>query len=368
MSSLTNLLFGKLPQYTRKARHLRQLMRHRNLRKTVNLLQVEWALRRGHTRVRGMPYIYIIDPCNVCNLRCPLCPTGQRTPGRPTKMMNFECYQAIIDEVKRYAVEVILHNWGESFLHPRIFDMIRYAQEANICTNISSHFNKITEEKIEQIIDSGLENLSVSLDGATQAVYETYRVNGRLADAISALKLLQERKRQRGSKTPLVEWQFIVMKHNEHELPRAEALARELGLERFRPIAVGLPFDHLTDRALADRWIANNDQFKGYHPESILRQGFLYDETCFYPYRSMTINPDGGIAPCCAISHEKWDFGSFPKDRLTEIYNNRHYRSARSLFSNRPIEDPVATVCDRCPLYHQKNPKQGSPIRSSSRP
>jgi len=358
MPAIGNFLLGKLPHYTRKARHLHQLLRHSGPRKLANVVSAEWALRTGRTHLSSMPYIYIIDPCNVCNLRCPLCPTGNQTADRPKRMMSLECYRSIIDQVRDYAIEVILHNWGESLLHPKIFDMISYARDANIGTSVSSHLNGVTDDMIEQMIDSGLEHLTASIDGATQAVYEQYRVRGNLAAALSAIERLQRRKKERRSPTPILEWQFIVMKHNEHELDAARAQARVLGVERFRPISVGLPFDDLDNVQLGALWMSDNPAYRGYGPEKMIERGYLYDEPCFYPYRSMTINPDGAVAPCCAISHTKWDFGSVHRQSVREIWNSRHYQSARSLFSERPIDHPVETVCDGCPLYRQQRHRE----------
>ena len=358
MPPLTNFLLGTLPHYTRKARHLHQLLRHCGPRKLVNLLSAEWALRTGRTQLSSMPYIYIIDPCNVCNLRCPLCPTGNQTADRPKRMMSLECYRSIIDQVRDYAIEVILHNWGESLLHPKIFDMISYARDANIGTSVSSHLNGVTDDMIEQMIDSGLEHLTASIDGATQAVYEQYRVRGTLAAALSAIERLQRRKRERRSRTPILEWQFIVMKHNEHELDAAREQAVALGVERFRPISVGLPFDDLDNAPLGAQWMSDNPAYRGYDPEKMIQRGYLYDESCFYPYRSMTINPDGAVAPCCAISHTKWDFGSIHEQSVREIWNSPRYQSARSLFSDHPIARTVNTVCDGCPLYRQRKHRE----------
>lgn len=351
---LKNLLLGKLPHYTRKVRHVRQLLKHSTPKKVFNLVAAEWALRQGKTTLRSLPYIYIIDPCNACNLRCPLCPTGNQTLGRPTKMMHLDCYRSIIDQVKDYAIEVILHNWGESFLHPGIFDMLRYARDADIGTTVSSHFNNITDRMIEQMIDIGPEHLTVSIDGATQSVYETYRVRGDLENALSGLRRLQRRKKERRSDRPIVEWQFIVMKHNEHEIPTARELAEALGVERFRLLSVGLPFNRLDDTTLARQWMSETPAYRGYAPDLMRTRGYLYDEPCFYPYRAITINPDGGVAPCCAIDHQKWDFGNVTTEPITGIWNNRSYQSARSLFSDHPIAEPVKTVCDGCPLYKQR--------------
>jgi len=357
MERLKNLIFGKLPHYTRKAKHIKQLLSHATPKKLINIAKAEWGLASGKIRLDSMPYIYIIDPCNACDLRCPLCPTGANSLQRDTKMLSFDCFKRVLDEVRDYAVEVILYSWGEPFLNPSLFDMIRYSQDNNIGTNISSHFNNISDAMIDQMIDSGLENLSVSMDGVSQEIYEKYRVNGKVDDVISAMRRLQKRKKERKSKTPYVEWQYIVMKHNEHEIPLAEQLARDLGVDRFRLLGVGLPFEDLTDMNLAEQWISDNPDYRGYHPEKILERGYLYDEPCFYPFRAIVVNPDGGVAPCCAIYHDQWDFGNINTHSLHEIWNNRKYQSARSLFSRKKFDDYETNACESCLLYNQVSPR-----------
>jgi radical SAM protein with 4Fe4S-binding SPASM domain len=357
MSAIRNLILGRLPSYTRKSRHVSQLLRYGRPKKFLNLLHVEWSLKRGKTKLNCFPYIYIIDPCNVCNLRCPLCPTGARNLQRPQGMLSFECFQSIVNQIKEYAIEINLYSWGEPFLNRDIFKMIRYAHEARIGTNLSSHFNGISDELIEQIIDSGLDEINVSIDGATQEVYEIYRRRGNLENALTSLEKLQRRKREKKSQTPVVEWQFIVMKHNEHQIDKARNLAQELGVEKFRLLGVGLPFDDLTNLQLAAEWMPEDPHFRNYHPEKILQQGYLYDEPCFYLYRTLVINPKGEVAPCCAIHHKKWDFGNIIADDLPSIWNNERYQSARSLFSYHPIDNRTETVCDICPLFKWRSVK-----------
>ena len=58
---LIHFLLGKLPHYTRKARHLHLLLRHSGPRKLANVLSAEWALRSGRTYLSSMPYIYMCD-------------------------------------------------------------------------------------------------------------------------------------------------------------------------------------------------------------------------------------------------------------------------------------------------------------------
>ena len=158
-------------------------------------------------------------------------------------------------------------------------------------------------------------------------------------------------KKKRGSRTPVIEWQFLVMKHNQHQLDDARRMAEELGVDNLRLTSAGLPFDELANVELGERWLSDLPEYRSYAPQVIRDRGYLYDEKCFYLYRAMTVNPGGEVAPCCAISHSKWDFGNLAKSELEEVWNNRHYRSARALFSKKSVQDEVETVCHVCPLF-----------------
>jgi radical SAM protein with 4Fe4S-binding SPASM domain len=165
------------------------------------------------------------------------------------------------------------------------------------------------------------------------------------------MRVLVEHRRKIRSATPVLEWQFLVMKHNEHQMADVERLAEEIGVDRVRFTSAGMPFNSLTNIKLADQWIPDNPEYRLYHPEKVLKDGYLYDERCFYLYRAMTVNPLGEVSPCCAIYHSKWDFGNLLEASLEEVWNNAHYRSSRALFSRKPISDAIETVCNRCPLF-----------------
>ena len=160
--------------------NLLQFLRCSTPRKFANfvLSKVQKWLRRDC--LISMPYRYYIDPTNLCNLRCPLCPTGRMELQRPRGRMNLEDFKRIVDQIAPYAYYVELYNWGEPFLHPQIFDMIRYASERKISVQLSSNLNYFNEEMAEQAVASGLTRLLVSVDGATQETYEKYRCGGRL--------------------------------------------------------------------------------------------------------------------------------------------------------------------------------------------
>ncbi|HKA30339.1 MAG TPA: hypothetical protein VKH82_13235, partial [Candidatus Binatia bacterium] len=125
----------------RARRYLNPLLRHGTPRKIANIVLAEAELRLGRTVLSSYPYYYLIDICNVCNLRCPLCPTGIDKLGRVQGVMRFDEYRRILDKVKRYALVVSLYNHGEPFLNKDIFAIVDYTARNNVATNVSSNFN-----------------------------------------------------------------------------------------------------------------------------------------------------------------------------------------------------------------------------------
>ena len=359
---VSNVLLGKLPSYTRKSRHLQLLRRYARPGKLANIALAEWSMSRGDIVSRGRPYIYTIDTGNVCNLRCPLCPTGAQNLQRPQGMMSLGTFEAILDKIRPWAIEAILHNWGEPFLNPDILPIVRAARAASVGTTISSHLNLVHrgDDFLAEVVDSGLDHLTVSLDGTTQSVYETYRRGGDIEAVFHNMRVLIERRRKTRQQTPVIEWQFLVMKHNQHQMDDARRLAAELGVDRLRFTSAGLPFDDVGNTQLASQWMSDLPSYRAYDPQKIQDHGYMFDERCFYLYRGMTVNPGGEVSPCCVVYHAQHDFGNLLTDSLDSIWNNRQYRASRALFSRKPSEERGNTVCESCPLFkYESAPKPG---------
>lgn len=338
--NLTALL-ARVPQYTRNARHFRSMLQHSTLKKLFNLIRVEYAMATRHEYVSGKPYVIIVDPINKCNLRCPLCPSGTGDLNRDRTVMSYQQFTEIIRPFIKYAYEISFHNWGESLLNPEVFKMISFAAQHNIASNMSSNLSITQAGIMGEIVGSGLEYLVVSLDAASPEVYRQYRRGGNFDLVISNLRSLIATRNARGSKTPRIEWQFIVMKHNMHEVEQAQTLAREIGVDTFRLIPVGFPFG-----------VKNlNDLRREWAPDS-LPMSEPIDSTCFYLYRSVTINPDGGVSPCCMVPDAKYDFGNLLSDDFENIWNNDFYRSARRLFLSK-TGTGCKIVCNSCTKFRK---------------
>lgn len=352
---------GLVHQYQQKLERLtfqysylwRFFIRHATRKKLVNLVLSQYEFFKRKTKLKSRPLYAIIDPGNLCNLKCPHCPTGLGLPGRKRRLMSFSEFKKIFDQLYGYAFFVTLYNWGEPFLNPEIFKMINYAQKKNVGTIISSNFTTVKKEDIDKILASGLEHLVLSIDGASPRTYSTYRRGGDFKRVIANVKKLIEKKRSQGRKLPFVCWQFIVNRFNEDEIEKARRMGKKLGVNavtfytRFKPtINFIFAFGNQEIVKEIEKWLPRK------RPEYRIdySRPFPFKGPCQELWRSITVNSDGGVSPCCGLYDEKTDFGNLLKPPLAKIWNNKFYQASRLLFKKGASKN-IKTVCQRCTLF-----------------
>ena len=117
----------------------------RLLFRILNYYSSRLQMEKQKDLVTGYPTHLFVDVTNICNLRCPLCPTGAGTLNRKKGSMPLETFKKIVDEMHRYLISIDLFNWGEPLLHKHVYDMIRYAHNHHIVTSVSTNFNYFSE-------------------------------------------------------------------------------------------------------------------------------------------------------------------------------------------------------------------------------
>ncbi len=180
-----------------------------------------------------------VEPTIVCNLRCPqpACVPDEVYDTRSIRMLPIDTYKKVLDEVGPHLERMVFYNYGESFIHPDACQMIRYAKDVNpniwIWTSTNGHyFDK--PEKVRALVDSGIDEIQFSIDGATQEVYEEYRKHGRLTKVLDGIRAVIEERERRGMPGPWILWNYILFRWNDsdEQMERARALAIELGVDR----------------------------------------------------------------------------------------------------------------------------------------
>ena len=101
------------------------------LRQLGRLMRSFVAYQRRRTRNLPPPFRLWIEPTNVCNLSCVVCPTGLGMVKRKGSM-SFETFASIIAQCREYAYDVNLHHRGESLQHPAVGAIITHPPQNRV--------------------------------------------------------------------------------------------------------------------------------------------------------------------------------------------------------------------------------------------
>lgn len=350
--SIINIPFETmgLSKTIRLKQYFISFLRHSTIRKLFNFLKIEFQILIKSDRVSGMPYILKVENTNICNFKCPVCYENRKKHdfegARGYGRMGLQDFQKIVDELSPWVYRINLYGFGEPFLFDEIFEMIRYATNHNISVAITSNFNTVANDKIDKILDSGLEHLVISIDGVDQKTYEKYQVGGDYDKVISNIQMLVEAKKKKKKKYPIVDWQFLIMRHNYHLQDKAARIAKSLGIGiRFSRIGVDLTNDKECSEWLPDINIREQLNFED---RLIEKQENI--PLCTWLYRTAFINWDLGVSPCCNYytGEKQYDFGNLQAKSFSVIWNGDSYVEARRIFKGRKSNCSNENICHKC--------------------
>lgn len=186
-----------------------------------------------------LPHRMFIECTAACNISCyqACCaPETGITRTRQAGMLDFDLFRRIIDEVGPTLERIDFFNYGEAFLNKRAVEMCEYikSKHPHVYLYTSTNGLALTEEKARQLVRSGIDEVTFSIDGATQASYQRYRQRGTLDVALNNLRAMADEKHKTGLDVPFLNWRYILFTWNDsdEEMQRARHVAADIGVDR----------------------------------------------------------------------------------------------------------------------------------------
>ena len=372
---------SKLDLFSRIRRHFSTPAAQALTLKILNIFLARYHLQARSVAVLSRPVGLVVDPSNTCQLACPGCVHSARSEA----LKRFDWHNGTLSEVRfsallrrfgPYAVGVYFCDYGEPLLNLRTPQFIRSAKQYLLGTMLSTSLS-VKRFDAEAYVESGLDFMVLSIDGATQPVYEKFRRNGDLDLVLNNIHKLVDAKRRLRKRTPTLSWNFLAFEHNAHEIPAAQRLARRLGVNQFRVVE---PFDVTWDdpeiRPAAVKagvrrldWMSATNRPDNWNPhpdavdaESIARAFEIPWEpdaasdaqptsghTCHWLYKNMIMDASGRILPCCGAPQPDRDliFATFDGSE-GDTYNSAKYQQARSHFAGQAPDPATGPYCSQC--------------------
>jgi hypothetical protein len=184
----------------------------------------------------GRMFVECTAACNIsCTDACCAPETGI-TRTRQAGMLDFELFRRVIDEAGPALGRIDFFNYGEAFLHKRAIEMCEYIKGKfpHIYLYTSTNGLAFSEAEARRLGHSGIDEVTFSIDGATQETYARYRQRGRLDVALANLRAMADEKRRSGRDLPFLNWRYILFAWNDsdQEMNMARTQAADIGVDR----------------------------------------------------------------------------------------------------------------------------------------
>ncbi|MBN1570217.1 MAG: radical SAM protein [Acidobacteria bacterium] len=131
-----------------------------------------------------------VEPTNRCNLSCVTC--IRHSWDEPFEDMAWPVYQALMEGLANFsdAKTIAFAGFGEPLLHPRFPEMVRLAHENGLRTEMTSNAMLLTSPLAERLIDAGLDQFTVSIDGTSDESHGAVRPGASLKEIINSVRTL----------------------------------------------------------------------------------------------------------------------------------------------------------------------------------
>ncbi|MCK4658761.1 MAG: radical SAM protein [Phycisphaerae bacterium] len=299
----------------------------RHLGSTINhRLKVLHDVFQPRLEARGVPFEYVIEVSSRCNLSCPMCPRRISTT-LGNSDMDLTTFHRALDRIRETASFIWLAGLGEPMMNKHFMRMIAECHEAGIATGASTNGTFLTDKWQEHLLDSRLDVLVVSFDGADKETYEKIRVGADFDRVFNNVRRFAARKVERSLGKPWLILQMLELSDTRSQVQAFRRMWSIPGVDAVRVKKDELQFDE----SLA---------FPGQRKRAS-------KQPCLFLWRGTPlIQSDGSFVPCCYGAADK-SFGNMQEATAKELWNSPRIREVRrSHLAGRSLEEPFCRNCN----------------------
>jgi radical SAM protein with 4Fe4S-binding SPASM domain len=268
-----------------------------------------------------------IEPTNVCNYACIMCPHYKLK--RKQGFMDFALYEEVIRQALDAGVRVVrLQMYGEPLAHPRIVDMVRHAKEKGLKVDFTSNAGLMTEDKARALLEAGLDKITFSFEGATKATYERVMRNGNFEAAVKNINGFLRVRDELGSPA-YVAMNTLVMPETAGEVDAAV----EMWKDKVDVVNVAGTSDQAGKTEY--RWVGEKAKRKR--------------PPCYALWNGLAVYWNGDASVCCVDSEGELIVGNVKDAPLKEIWMNKKMQAFRKLHLQRRFD--AMPLCAKCEAY-----------------
>ena len=313
-----------------------------------------------------------IECTTRCNLKCTFCELSYWSE-KPSDL-TFANIQKIVSHLPKLK-RIDLTGIGEALMNRDFFNIVEFLKSRGMYVTLNDNFTLMSEKNARRIVELGVDQIFLSLDGATKETFENIRVGSNFEKVISNTRRLIQIKREMREKRPEVKINSVVCLTNYHELPALVELAHDMGVGMVQFVNV-ITFEDtvsLDTKNVKQEVSAKLDEtLERARQLGVLVKIELFDklpvQQCDFPWKRNFVTYDGYVHPCCYTTQtgdrraqNQRSFGNLIQHSFEQIWNGNVYSEFRSKMQ----EGTLPHACQHCPKYVGKQDSQQTEVTSS---
>ena len=345
--------------------------------------------RFRRTVQEGAPYrpLYVkIKITWACNLRCQMCNVWRQDR---EDRLTLPLLRALAAELAVLGTRKIHLSGGEVLLRPDLFEIVAAFAAQGMQVNLTTNGTLLTPERAASLVESGIRNVSVSLDGATPAVHDDLRGKGHWKRTLRGIRNLRRAAKHARRKVH-IRINTVITRRNFRGLAQLPEIAFHAGADRLTLIHVDDPTGRLrlnkarireynqeiapflADRALAHGMIRRVGEAYPFGREKgewelskqgLYARGLYRVQPCYMPWLHAMIDPKGKVYPCCTLRSGPPVGNLVKAGGFEAVWRGAAFRQVRQGMIGGPRPAPCHTCDDFLEenrfLHRVVQPKQG---------
>ncbi|MCX6812578.1 MAG: radical SAM/SPASM domain-containing protein [Candidatus Berkelbacteria bacterium] len=272
-----------------------------------------------------------IEPSNVCNAECIMCPYPKMT--RKKEIMSMDFFKTIAADCLSNGIKNFNFNfYNEPFLDPHIFERIKFLKSKGARIQLFSNASIIDQKTAKQIFNSGLDEIILSIDSTTKKNYESIRKKLNFEVTTNNILHLIEKRKSLKLKYPKIKLNFVEQKINGAELKEFQSFWADKVDKIY--------FSCDDQRNEISRPLKNLNNKTSTFP-------------CLRIWSELIIMSNGRVPLCCVDYDGKIILGDFNKQNLKKIWGNTSFKRIRKLHLD--FKADRIPLCKKCLNLYRMN-------------
>jgi len=293
--------------------------------------------------------------------------------------MSLNTFRKLGPALKRTRL-VYLQGWGEPFLNPDFFEMVKFAKNAGCQTGTTTNGILIDQAIIGRVFDSELDLIAFSITGLGET-NDRIRQGTSFDGILKSIDIINDIKQKHGLTGPKIHIAYLLLRSNLNEVQKIVGRFKNRGIDQI----VISTLDFIAGENLIGESIfpQNDSEYRqtAVILDGVVQEGVKHNLEIHYYLGSSSrdytycteniryaafISADGAVSPCVFLNmlvskcnywrnddkrtSDRLAFGNINEEPLASIWRKREYAKFRRSFDSANIY----SACENCPKRHME--------------